>query len=96
MSKYLNTLYNKPFNSSIFLMSNISCQPGELIECSDPAIREYILDLNRRNRTQGESKGFVLRDIPPNHLFIKKGYSEELRKAINTLIDDNTFKEEGK
>ena len=77
-------------------MSTITGKAGELIECSDPAIREYILDMNRRQREQGESKVFVLRDLPPNHLFVKRGSTPLLIEAINDLIDRNTFTEESK
>ena len=72
----------------------MSGQPGELIECSDEAIRQYILDMNKKNREQAESKVFVLRDLPPRHLFVKKGSTAFLRKAINELIDNNTFRAE--
>lgn len=72
----------------------MSGQAGELIECSDEAIREYILDMNKKNREQGESHIFVLRDLPPRHLFVKKGSTQFLKQAINELIDNNTFRAE--
>ena len=66
---------------------------GELIECTDEAIREYILNLSAQNN---ETQKFVLVDLPPVHLFVKKGSSADIKKAINKLINNVTFKEENR
>jgi hypothetical protein len=66
---------------------------GELIQCTDPAIREYILFING---SQPETQRFVIKDLPPIHLFVKKGSSETLNKSVNQLIDRNTFLEENR
>lgn len=66
---------------------------GDLVECSDPAIREYILYLNSM---LSEEKKFVLKDLPPTHLFIKPGKSPEINEKINELIDKYTFETENK
>lgn len=62
---------------------------GELVECSDPAIREYILHINSK-----ESESFVLHDIPPNHLFVKRGVAPRLIELVNQLTNEVTFNDE--
>ena len=66
---------------------------GDLIEFSDPAIREYIMYLNMQ---QSESNRFVLKDLPPRHIFVKAGKSAEIKEKINELIDKYTFEAENK
>jgi hypothetical protein len=66
---------------------------GELIACTDPAIREYILFVNAR---EPETKRFVIKDLPPVHLFVKRDCAASLKLKINQLIDTNTFLEENR
>jgi hypothetical protein len=66
---------------------------GELVQCTDPAIREYILFINGN---QPETQRFVIKDLPPIHLFVKTGSTPMLIKSINQLIDKNTFLEENR
>jgi TFIIH basal transcription factor complex TTD-A subunit len=71
----------------------MSAKRGELIECSDPAIREYILWVNA---SQPETKQFVIKDLPPVHLFVKRECATFLKLKVNQLIDKNTFLEENR
>ena len=78
----------------------MSGKKGDLIECSDPAIREYILDVNRRYLEE-YGKSFIIHDLPPCHLFVEKEAKGKptftmLIDAINKLVDDNTFLEENR
>lgn len=66
---------------------------GELIECTDEAIHEYIVNLNAE---QGELQKFIIKDLPPRFLFVKKGSSPQIRDAINELINKITFETENK
>lgn len=68
-------------------MSEIG-KKGELIECTDEAIREYILNLNAE---QSETHKFVIKDLPPRYLFVKRGSSPKIKEAINQLINKITF-----
>ena len=67
---------------------------GELIECSDPAIRQFLLYLNQKNREESPTKRFLIFDLPPNHLFVEKGTGPYLIEAVNHLINENTFRPE--
>ncbi|KAK8891508.1 General transcription factor IIH subunit 5 [Tritrichomonas musculus] len=66
---------------------------GELIVCSDEAIREYILNLNAE---QAETQKFIIKDLPPKSLFVKKGSSPKIKEAINELINKITFESENR
>lgn len=74
-------------------MNAASKKFGDLIECSDPAIREYILYING---TLADSKKFVQKDLPPKHLLVNHGTSPFLNEMINSLVDTNTFLEENR
>lgn len=66
---------------------------GELIECTDEAIHEFIVHLNTQ---KPQANRFIITDIPPTRLFVKEGYADELRKCINDLVSENTFAEENR
>ena len=64
---------------------------GELVECTDEAILEYLEYLNHQ---RSHDQSFIICSIPPTHLFVREGHAEELKKAINELVSSNTFAEE--
>jgi hypothetical protein len=66
---------------------------GDFVACTDPAIREYIL---HRNAALPEMQRFILKDLPPVHLFVKKGSGPQIIAFVNQLIDNNTFLEENR
>lgn len=74
----------------------MNTKEGELIECSDPAIREFLLHLNTKNYEESASKAFLIVDLPPCHMFVKKGTGPYLVEAVNNLINENTFLEENR
>jgi hypothetical protein len=43
-----------------------------------------------------ETQKFVLKDLPPIHLFVKKDSGPLIVAAVNRLIDNNTFLEENR
>lgn len=73
-------------------MTEVS-KAGELIECSDEAIHEFIYKLNA---DLSDPKKFIIRDLPPRHVFVKKGSSARIKEAINEMINTNTFTEENR
>ena len=72
-------------------MSEFAPKQGVLIECTDEGILEYILFLNSQRSNENK---FIISDLPPRHLFIKPGFVDEIKKAINELASSNTFSEE--
>ncbi|EAY23631.1 transcription factor IIH, putative [Trichomonas vaginalis G3] len=72
-------------------MSFGSPKNGEFIECTDPAIREYLIFLNSKEPAEHK---FIITDIDDRYLFIKAGVSDKLKEKINLLVTSNTFSEE--
>ena len=72
-------------------MSEFAAKRGDLIECTDEAILQYIMFLNEQKSPENR---FIIGTFPPRHLFVKQGYVEEMKKAINEMVSRNTFSEE--
>lgn len=64
---------------------------GEFIECTDSAIREYLIYLNSK---EPQEHKFIIADIDDRFLFIKAGVADKLKEKINLLVTSNTFAEE--
>jgi hypothetical protein len=62
---------------------------GELIECTDSAIREYII---WDNESQPENKQFVIKTMLPVHLFVKRESAAD-SIPINHEFDSNKIDE---
>ncbi|KAJ2000040.1 hypothetical protein GGH92_009793 [Coemansia sp. RSA 2673] len=56
---------------------------GTLIEC-DPAAREVLLKLNTKDK-------FIIEDLDSTHLFISSTHLERVQRALDELMDTNTY-----
>ncbi|KAJ2784171.1 hypothetical protein H4R18_001298 [Coemansia javaensis] len=57
---------------------------GTFIEC-DPAAREVLLRLNSEEK-------FIIEDLDSTHLFINSTHLERVQRALDELMDANTYK----
>lgn len=64
---------------------------GVLLECSDPAIKQIILDLDNRRARDHEPR-FILEDLDSTHLFVDEALVDEIKVHLEAILEENTYR----
>ncbi|KAJ3186582.1 TFIIH complex subunit tfb5 [Gaertneriomyces sp. JEL0708] len=70
----------------------VKARRGVLIEC-DPAVKQIILDLDNKQEESGQPR-FVYESLDETHLFVDPEYVDELRRTLDEILEENTYRME--
>ncbi|CAG8521235.1 4709_t:CDS:2 [Ambispora gerdemannii] len=61
---------------------------GTILKC-DPAVKQVILSMNN-----SEHKPFIIEDLDETHLFVDTTHVERIKRRVEQLLEENTYKVE--